>query len=195
MAPLFAEHPPYHNMARPLAPLSEAPASIRHADSSLSSTLISTLGTLLPCSPALAISIGQGHGVLEAYLLQYDPDLNILGIDVGVKEPQYLPDSAIRLVNSTAALSVEAAVAEAWMFVYPKDLGLVGRYMHEYGSGAVNVIIWIGPRMDWIEVEREFPGHGWNTEVPFVNGLKEYEALGVWKRHGSRASIKSRQCI
>lgn len=182
-------------MLPPLIPLPEAPASIRHADSSLSSTLVSTLLGLLPRPPALAISTGHGHGLLEAYLLQNDQDLNLLGIDVVRKEPQYLPDSVVRILTSTSALSVEAAVAEAWMFVYPKDLSLVGRYVREHGNGAVNLIIWIGPRMDWMEVERGLLGRGWNVEIPVVNGLKEYEVLVVWKRDIMHALPESRHSL
>lgn len=172
-------------MARPLLSLSSAPVSASHADSSLSSILVFTLCDILPHSPALTISIGHGHGLLEAYLLKASPTLNLLGIDVVNNAPQYLPEPQIRILTSRTALPVEAWVTEAWMFVYPKDMGLLGRYLQAYGRGAVSAIIWIGPRMDWEDFERGIPEEGWTREVPQVNGLKEYEALVVWRKEDS----------
>ncbi len=68
------------------------------------------------------------------------------------------------------------------MFVYPKDLGLLGRYVREYGDGAVRLVVWIGPRMDWEDVERGMPREGWTVEEPGVNGLKGYETLVLWRK-------------
>lgn len=171
-------------MAPPLLLLSSIPTSFSHADSSLSSTLTTTLTNILPPSPALTISIGHGHGLLEAYLLQQYPALNLLGVDVFYTSPQYLPEPQVRILGSTSALLAESIAAEAWLFVYPKDLGLPGRYVQEYGNGAVKLIVWIGPRMDWEDVEKGIPRNGWRIEEPEVNGLKEYEALMLC-RNGS----------
>ncbi|KAI4192296.1 MAG: hypothetical protein LQ346_004368 [Caloplaca aetnensis] len=169
-------------MPAPLPPLPSTPTSLPHADSTLSSTLVSTLTTILPPSPALTISIGHGHGLLEAYLLQQDPTLNLLGVDVFHSSPQYLPESQVRILSSTSALLGEATAAEAWVFVYPKDLGLLGRYVQEYGDGAVKLIVWIGPRMDWEDVERGIPRKGWTIEEPGVTGLKGYEVLVLCRK-------------
>lgn len=178
-------HPFSHYMTRSLSALPPVPISACDADSSLSSVLISTLTDYLPHSPALTISIGHGHGLLEAYLLKDCPTLNLLGIDVVYKTPQYLPGPQIRILNSTSALSGEARVAAVWMFVYAKDLGLIGRYMQEYGNGEVNTLIWIGPRMDWDDVEKGIPRERWRREVPEPNGLQEYEALVVWRKENT----------
>ncbi|KAL8920737.1 MAG: hypothetical protein Q9208_006067 [Pyrenodesmia sp. 3 TL-2023] len=151
-------------MAPPLLPLSTTPKSFPHADT-------------------LTISIGHGHGLLEAYLLEQCPTLNLLGVDVFYTCPQYLPEAQVRILGSTSALLAESTGAEAWLFVYPKDLGLLGRYVHEYGDdGAVKTIVWIGPRMDWEDVERGIPRKGWRIEEPEVTGLKEYEALKLCRK-------------
>lgn len=165
-----------------LPALPSTPTSLFHADSSLSLTLIDTVAALLPQSPALTISIGCGHGVLEAYLDKSSTRLNVLGIDVVHHSPQFIAEDKLRLLPGTFATSTEALVAEAWLFVYPKDLGLLGRYVKEYGDGKVRTIIWIGPRMDWEDVKKGIPSAGWEMEAQEENGLKDYEALVVWKK-------------
>ncbi|KAL8831546.1 MAG: hypothetical protein Q9170_005246 [Blastenia crenularia] len=162
--------------------LSSTPTALTYADSSLSSTLISILAALLPRSPATTVSIGYGHGLLEAYLMRYDPAINLLGIDVVRRIPQFIGEENTRILCGTHTTSVEAMVAEAWLFVYPKDLGLLGKYVRKYEGGMVRIAVWIGPRMDWEEIEKGIPREGWTREVPEDNGLKAYEALVVWRK-------------
>ena len=170
-------------MHPPIDPLSSTPISILHADSSLSSTLISTLLLLIPRSSSRTISVGHGHGLLEAYLLQSDPHLDLIGIDVVYQSPQYIPHDRTCILPGTFATSIEAATAEAWLFVYPKDLDLLGKYTRKYAAGVVKIIVWIGPRMDLEEIERGISRVWWKREVPKDNGLKDYEALVVWRKN------------
>lgn len=141
--------------------LSRTPTSLAHADSSLSSTLIGIVAALLPHIPALTISIGCGHGVLEAYLENSSAPLDLLGIDVVHHVPQYIAETKLCILPGTFATSAKALVAEAWLFVYPKDLELPGRYVSKYGSGKVRIIVWIGPKMDWEDVKKGIPSGGW----------------------------------
>ncbi|KAI4177053.1 MAG: hypothetical protein LQ343_000533 [Gyalolechia ehrenbergii] len=156
--------------------------SIPHADSSLSSNLISALAVVLPRSPALTISVGYGHGLLEAYLVQSNPTLDIVGVDVVYLSPQFIPKAKTRIIPGTYTTSREALMAEAWLFVYPKDLALLGKYVREYGGGKVRTIIWIGPRMDCEDVKKGVPSEGWEMEALGEHALKDYEALAIWKK-------------
>ncbi|KAL8725948.1 MAG: hypothetical protein Q9166_007025 [cf. Caloplaca sp. 2 TL-2023] len=136
----------------------------------------------------------HGHGLLEAHLLRTYPTFNILAIDIVRKEPQYLPPERIRVLQNgtpTASVDEEILQAETWMFIYPRDLGLLGWYVRRYTherKGKVKIVVCICPRMDLEEVERgmhgEWKGMGEWREVldEEENGLKGYEALVVWRR-------------
>lgn len=39
------------------------------------------------------------------------------------------------------------------MFVYPRDPKLVSRYIDTYGGGNLEIIVWLGPKVDWVEYE------------------------------------------
>lgn len=112
----------------------------------------------------------------------------------------------MHVVPGAWAVSGRALAAAAWLFVYPRDVGLVGRYLDLgrgidfSGSGgegegegenkgkdpAVNVplIIWLGPRVDWPDYEGVF-GKSLFSELTFLGeaeGLAPYEVGVVARR-------------
>ncbi|KAI4089367.1 MAG: hypothetical protein L6R37_008056 [Teloschistes peruensis] len=178
-----------------LPALSSTPSTNPHADSSLSTNLIQTLNSILPTFPALVLSIGHGHGLLEAHLLNDEGNaLEILGVDIAHKTPQYLPEQNYRILPLSTFFAEEAGEAEVWMFIYPRTLSLVCQYLDRFDGGAnrgngagrrkakVRAIIFIGPRADIDEFEEWWGADGgWKKEVIEENGLKEYEVLVVWR--------------
>ncbi|KAI3531651.1 hypothetical protein CSPX01_14026 [Colletotrichum filicis] len=158
----------------PLPPLTNEPR--RHPDSclTLSLPLIKALHAQLPPTPELTLSIGSGTGLVEALLdslvdiQAQDPTqevsqkspaprkLNLTSIEIAPSPNKYHRNH--RTVPGTWALDPAAAEAKAWMFVYPKQVALVRKYMEAFassssGSGekgiAVETVLYVGPRMDW----------------------------------------------
>ncbi|KAI4199408.1 MAG: hypothetical protein LQ350_004633 [Teloschistes chrysophthalmus] len=178
----------------PLPALSSTPSTNPHADSSLSTTLIQTLKSILPTFPALVLSIGHGHGLLETLLLSDEENaLEFLGVDIVHKTPQYLPEQNYRILPLSTSFAEEAGEAEAWLFIYPRILSLVCQYLDRFDGGAnrengaerkkVRAIIFIGPRADIDEFEDGWGADGgWKKEVVEENGLKGYEGFVVWRR-------------
>ena len=151
------------------------PSQYDHCCCSLSPKLLHSLGDLLPAAPALTISIGSGHGLLESLLLKLFPKLDLRAIEVAYIQPQYLPETRIEVLRSTSEIWVGAAYAQSWMFVYPRELGLLSRYLEAYVSGSVQQIIWLGPRGDQSTIEKSFDRFGWRYWTVEDIGLPEYE--------------------
>ncbi|KAK0620140.1 hypothetical protein B0T14DRAFT_224628 [Immersiella caudata] len=140
----------------------------RHPQScaSLSLPLLTLLNSILPRPPALTLSIGSGPGLLEAAFLQQYPErgaapTSFYGVEV-VTAPasppvnRFLPEQNSLVVSGTWAVAGEAEEAEGLVFVYPRQSGLVARYL---GVGKmVTVVVWIGPRC-----EEESGRKGWMT--------------------------------
>jgi hypothetical protein len=76
-----------------------------------------------------------------------------------------------------------AKQAKAWMFVYPREPKLVARYIEMYGGGNVEVIVWLGPRVDWVDYEPVFRESLFD-EVQVLEdvGLAPYETAVVARR-------------
>ncbi|KAJ0298337.1 hypothetical protein COL5a_002882 [Colletotrichum fioriniae] len=155
----------------------------RHPDSclTLSLPLIKALHAQLPPAPDLTLSIGSGTGLVEAlldslagtqdqnlsqapYALQASGSssqaspapraaLNLTSIEIAPSPNTY--HRSHRTVPGTWALDLAAAEAKAWVFVYPKQVALVRKYMEAFasnesgGNGAVETVVYVGPRMDW----------------------------------------------
>ncbi|KAF1833891.1 hypothetical protein BDW02DRAFT_355970 [Decorospora gaudefroyi] len=122
----------------------------------LSAPLIAYLRSLIPPSPSLTLSVGSGFGLLEAYLLA--STTNIIGLEVEPSSNQYLPSKNHRVVHGSRFLDPVATDATAWLFVYPRRVGLVQEYLTEYGKGNVETLIWAGPRADWEDYKGCFGG-------------------------------------
>ncbi|KAF2688868.1 hypothetical protein K458DRAFT_414561 [Lentithecium fluviatile CBS 122367] len=146
----------------------------------LSGPLLAYLTTLLPARPGLALSVGSGYGLLEALLLAEPYRLNVVGVEVQPTSNRFLPASHHRTVPGTRFLDALAAESAAWMFVYPRRVGLVDEYMAAYAEGKVERVVWIGPTADWEDYIGCF-GQAWEIQVTGANGVggRAWEMIAV----------------
>ncbi|KAF3034767.1 hypothetical protein E8E12_000630 [Didymella heteroderae] len=149
----------------------------------LSTPLVAHLHSLLPPAPALTLSIGSGFGLLEALLLVAPYLSNVVGVEVAPSPNTYLPRANHRVVHGSRFHEPLAAEAEAWLFVYPRRVGLVNEYMASYGDDAVQTIIWIGPQADWDDYKGCFVG-GWEIQTKSADqvGGKAWELIATARR-------------
>lgn len=158
---------------------------IQHPDccASLSPKLLDNIVAVLPRDDASIVSIGCGSGLLEALLLQKQPKLRMLGIEVASCTIQYLSLEHVRKVSGTWEICADAFKAEVWLFVYPRTIKLVTAYLNSSAASRVRTIIWIGPTRDWADF---WPGF---QECDFVDisevedaGLANYESMIVIRK-------------
>ena len=150
---------------------------------SLSETLIAKIASLLPTELGLALSIGSGTGLLEALLLAYRPSMNLRAVEVSNAVNTYLPEDLIETVNGTWDLCNSAHDAGSWIFVYPREAGLIKKYAQAFGQGSTKQVIWIGPLADLREIQDIcLPSAIWKQEVIKDSGLSEYEIMVLWSR-------------
>jgi len=162
--------------------LSDCPRLQPHCCPSLSTRFISKLASVLPEGPALTLSIGSGSGLLEALLLRERSELQIHAFEVSQNVNEYLPREFMHIVNGTWDLCPLAKEASVWMFCYPKDVGLIGKYARAFGHASTNCMIWIGPVADYQELEGQSPFSTLTKEVLEDCGLSIYEKMVIWRR-------------
>ncbi|KAF9732290.1 hypothetical protein PMIN06_006677 [Paraphaeosphaeria minitans] len=145
----------------------------------LSNPLLAHLASLLPPAPRLTLSIGSGYGLLEALFLAPPYSLNIIGVEVQPSSNTHLPHAQHREVAGSRFLEPLAAEAEAWMFVYPRRVGLVEEYIREFGTGNARAVVWVGPTADWEDYKGVF--WGWDVEVRGADevGGRAWEVIAV----------------
>ncbi|RMZ67294.1 mitochondrial presequence protease [Pyrenophora seminiperda CCB06] len=148
----------------------------------LSAPLVGHVQSLLPRPPALTLSIGSGFGLLEACLMTGPMARHVVGIEVEPSSNQYLPASHHRVVHGTRFLDPLAAEAAAWLFVYPRRLGLVEEYLAQYGNTSVETVIWAGPKADWDDYKACFSD--WHVQEQSADevGGKPWELIAVAKK-------------
>lgn len=150
---------------------------------SLSKTLIAKIASLLPTELGLALSIGSGTGLLEALLLDYRPTVNLRAVEVSKVVNKYLPGDLMETVNGTWDLCNSAHDAGSWIFVYPRDPGLIKRYAQVFGQGSTKQVIWIAPLADLLEIQDTYlPSTIWKREILKDCGLSDYEIMVLWTR-------------
>lgn len=115
-------------------------------------------------------------------LLTQRPMLKLYAVEVAEKVDDYLPKNKLDIVHGTWDISPLAKGASAWMFVYPRDVRLVNRYLASCADSMVNMIIWIGPMADFKEYDPLPVGQAWVKEVPTEGGLSDFEAMIIWKK-------------
>ncbi|KAJ4378888.1 hypothetical protein N0V86_005763 [Didymella sp. IMI 355093] len=149
----------------------------------LSTPLVAHIHSLLPLAPALTLSIGSGFGLLEALLIAAPCSSNIVGVEVAPSPNTYLPRTNHRVVHGTRFHEPLATEAAAWLFVYPRRVGLVTEYMTSYGDDAVQTIIWVGPQVDWDDYKGCFLDL-WevHTESADKVGGKAWELIATARR-------------
>ncbi|KAF2024018.1 hypothetical protein EK21DRAFT_104972 [Setomelanomma holmii] len=167
-----------------LPTLTEKPTAYPGCCLGLSTPLLAHFRTLLPQAPALILSIGSGFGLLEAYLLELPPSVNVAGVEVEPSPNKYLPPSNHRIVHGTRFLEPLAKDAATWLFVYPRRVGLVMEYLDTHGEGALQTIVWVGPHADWSDYEHCFAG--WKTQMTSADqvGGRAWELIAVARKPG-----------
>lgn len=146
--------------------------------------------------PGLVLSVGSGSGLLEAHLQDYwssDPSVNLLVHGVEVRSTEHTTPNRYLLfknrssVRGTWEVSSRLGLASALVFVYPRQVGLVKRYLDEVARGDevhVHTIVWLGPKSDWDE-EAPTQHESRPPRMTFRKCLEEMEGFGdvrVWPR-------------
>ncbi|TQN65101.1 hypothetical protein CSHISOI_10323 [Colletotrichum shisoi] len=187
----------------PLPQLTDEPQTLPESCVSLSRPFLRALHALLPPSPHLTLSIGSGTGLVEALLHGLAPPPNLVSVEVAPSPNRY--HAAHRTVPGTWALEPLAARARAWVFVYPKQVALVRAYVEAFlgrrdaeAEAEVEVVVYVGPRMDWddfrgaleeagvageVEVEVEV----WGEERMEAVGGRAWECVAVVRLRGRSA--------
>ncbi|KAF1970228.1 hypothetical protein BU23DRAFT_395967, partial [Bimuria novae-zelandiae CBS 107.79] len=148
----------------------------------LSVPLLAHLHALLPQPPALTLSIGSGYGLLEAILLNPPYNVNIVGVEVQPSPNTHLPHTRHRTVPGSRFLEPLAQEAGVWMFAYPRRVGLLDEYLREHGGGKVEMVVWIGPTMDWEDYRGCF--EEWQVEAKSAEevGGRAWEVIAVARK-------------
>lgn len=149
----------------------------------LSTPLVAHLRSLLPHTPTPVLSIGSGFGLLEALLNAPPHNAQIVGVEVAPSPNIYLPAIQHSVVHGTRFMEPLAAEAEAWLFVYPRRVGLVSEYLAKYGHDNVQTIIWVGPQADWDDYKGCF-AVGWDVHTQSADGVggKTWETIAAATR-------------
>ncbi|KAJ5774724.1 hypothetical protein N7457_009620 [Penicillium paradoxum] len=149
----------------------------------ISSTLITHITALLPKQPGFTISIGSGSGLVEALISHCDKDVTVAGVEVDSTINRYIAEEDMNVVSGGWGLCSAAQQAAAWMFVYPRDPKLITKYLDTYGDRNVDLVVWLGPRVDWPDYEPRFCQSPF-SELSFSDdiGLTPYEVLVVARR-------------
>ena len=189
MLPLLSEmaavEDGHDDMYKVLPALSASPVVYSGCCLALSVPLIHYFQSLLTPLPALTLSVGSGFGLLEAYLIAEPMARNVVGIEVEPSSNQYLPASHHRVVHGTRFLEPLAAEATAWLFVYPRRVGLLEEYLAQYGNTSVQKVIWAGPKADWDDYKGCF--RDWHVQAQSAEevGGKPWELIVVAKKRQS----------
>ncbi|KAI8943353.1 hypothetical protein NX059_001370 [Plenodomus lindquistii] len=149
----------------------------------LSKPLVDYVSTLLPPPPSFALSIGSGFGLLEAHLATGAYNVYVVGVEVAPSSNVYLCEQHHRVVSGSRFLDPLAAKATAWLFIYPRRVGLVHEYLLEYGGLAVDTVIWAGPKADWDDYKDCFTV-SWEVDVHSADeiGGRAWELVAIAKK-------------
>ncbi|KAJ5266712.1 hypothetical protein N7478_009520 [Penicillium angulare] len=165
-----------------ISELSSSPTRFPDCCLAISRTFITSLISILPKKPAFTLSIGSGQGLLEGLVSHSDEDVSVHGVEVSSSVNRYIAEEDMHVVPGTWGLYSFAQHATAWMFVYPRDPKLISRYMDTYGDNAVELIIWLGPRVDWPDYEPCFRQSSF-SELSFPDlGLTPFEVAVVARK-------------
>lgn len=144
--------------------------------------LLEILAERLPQAPALTLSVGCGSGRLESMLLRATDQLvNVVGVEVSSCSSFHLPADRLLRVPSTSSMHREAWTASALMFVYPRSPALVQRYVDSSRVGALEQVVWLGPRRDWEDYSTAFSNAFQAVDV-LEGGISPHELLAFASR-------------
>lgn len=150
---------------------------------SLSKKLLAILEQILSADTGLVLSIGSGSGLFEALLVHLQPALTLQAVEVSQDVNIYLPEEKVWAVDWTGGLCDAAGDAVTWIFIYPRSMNLLRKYLSTFGDGKVQTILIIIPRLDYLDLDAVFSRGSWQKEVIEDSGLAEYEMLVHWRRH------------
>jgi hypothetical protein len=143
----------------------------------LSVGLVATLLDKLPAS-GLILSVGCGQGLLEEILLQRsEPTLELYGVEVESCQNKFLREDRLLRVPSTHSVHSDGILAEALLFVYPRDLQLMALYVRTFVRGALRMLVWLGPTHEASEAEKMLLSSFFSLEVIGRPALSAYETL------------------
>ncbi|KAF1364104.1 hypothetical protein EJ07DRAFT_162611 [Lizonia empirigonia] len=164
-------------------PLTDRPAVYSGCCLALSTPLVAHVHALLPPTPAMTLSVGSGFGLLEALLAVAPYRSHVVGVEVGPSPNAYLPAHLHRIVHGTRFLEPLAAKSSAWLFVYPRRVGLVHEYLAAHGCDSVQTIVWIGPHADWADYKGCFtPDWKLHTQSADAVGGRPWELVALAER-------------
>ncbi|USP80703.1 hypothetical protein yc1106_07977 [Curvularia clavata] len=163
----------------PLPQLAASPTTYSGCCLALSTQLVAYIRSLLTPPPCIAVSIGSGFGLLEAYIMTGNHGFHVIGVEVEPSPNKYLPSSHHRIVHGTRFLEPLVAQATTWLFVYPRRVGLVQEYMAAHGQGSVEKIIWAGPKADWDDYKPCFAGWHLHEQDAGAIGGQPWELIAV----------------
>ncbi|KAJ5584024.1 uncharacterized protein N7459_003824 [Penicillium hispanicum] len=160
--------------------LSSSPKRFSDCCLAISNTLIAQLAAILPKKPKFTLSVGSGSGFLEGLLAYSEASCSVQGVEVDSSINRYIAEEDMHVVGGGWGLHADAQHATAWMFVYPRDPKLVAKYIDAYGDQAVEMIVWLGPRVDWEDYEPCFRASPFSA-LSFLDnvGLAPYETMVV----------------
>ncbi|KAJ8603113.1 hypothetical protein MRB53_042255 [Persea americana] len=134
---------------------------------SLSRPMIEALAVEI-CDQDLILSIGCGSGLLETLLLVM-AKVNIVGVEVPSCPNIFLPSSRFIQVQSTTSVYDEAMLASVIMFVYPRSIDLIIRYLNSFIRGAWQLLVVICPRDEWEDMKARL--EEWTTSIKILSGI------------------------
>lgn len=147
----------------------------------LSTPLLNALINLLPEQPNFTLSIGSGTGLLESLITYRDGKTLVEGVEIGSTVNRYITEESMHVVTGGWGLCPRARDAAAWMFVYPRDPGLISKYIDQYPE-SVEIIIWLGPKNDWADYEPVFSRSLFSELQVLEAGLAPYETAVVARK-------------
>lgn len=163
--------------------LTEKPKHFGGCCPGVSKPLINVLLDRLP-QEAMILSVGSGSGLFEAILLNVARNerrrsLNLRGVEVPPCINTHLREDQVLRVPCSMSLHPDAFLASAWMFVYPRRASLVSMYLDAFKDGAMEMLLWLGHRSDWPEVEPLLISAFVKLECIDGPGIPEYEILAI----------------
>lgn len=164
--------------------LTEKPKHFGGCCPAVSKPLMDVLLDRLPLDKALILSIGSGSGLFEAILLDIGQRerrrcLNLRGVEVPPCVNTHLREDQVLRVPCSMSLHPDAFLASAWIFVYPRRASLVSMYLDAFKDGAMEMVLWLGHRSDWPEMECLLVSAFVKLECIDGPGIPEYEMLAI----------------
>lgn len=164
--------------------LGEEPAHFADCCVAISKPLLQAVLDRLPRIPALVLSVGCGSGLLESLLLERNASiegspLDLYGVEVPTCTNKHLPADRLLRVPSTSAIYDDAVFASVLIFVYPRQVDLIARYLAVCSNAALEKMIWLGHRSDWEDAKALVSAAFGSIEYVDGPGIATYEILVI----------------